>query len=182
MKEFFAGSRGFLVILAVIASGFWLLFLMAGVLYWLIQVLVKRFCKDSSYEERQAVSGNILTGFLVLGLAVLFITGVAMQQREADEAERAISKQDQVLIQGFLDKFGEIKQIIESNPAANVYFEVTYKTRPAFAKALSDIVWDQASFVDGHDGYLRRHPQYASEYQLLSNWYHGRALDNEILK
>jgi hypothetical protein len=44
MKEFIAGLLGFLVILAVIASGFWLLFLVVGVLYWLIQVLVKRFC------------------------------------------------------------------------------------------------------------------------------------------
>ena len=55
MKEFIAGLLGFLVILAVIASGFWLLFLAVGVLYWLIQVLVKRFCKDCTYEGKQAI-------------------------------------------------------------------------------------------------------------------------------
>jgi hypothetical protein len=72
----------------------------------------------------------MLKGFLVLGLAVLWITGVAMQQRETDETERAISKQDQVLVQHFLDEFGEIKEIIQSNPDAHDYFEDTYQAQP----------------------------------------------------
>jgi hypothetical protein len=93
-------------------------FSLVGVLYACMQPLVNRFCKGCTCEEKQGMTGNVVTRFLILGLAALWITGVAMQQREDDEAERAISKQDQALVQDFLDNCGEITQIIRRTPAS----------------------------------------------------------------